>query len=88
MHLRDNIKALRHHTDVCQQPPSKNIQRFHRDIRRKATSGSKDKMINLTGKFSLQQMAKVDQSPLPFAFTDGQTYNEKREKFVWMRENQ
>ena len=45
-------------------------------------------MINLTGKFSWQQMANVDQTPLPFAFTDGQTYSDKGEKSVWVRENQ
>ena len=84
--------ALRRRTNVCQQPPSNKIQalrRFHRDIRQKATSGNKDKMINLTGKFSLQQMANVDQTPLPFAFTDGQTYSEKGENLCgWEKTNQ
>ena len=83
--------ALRRCANVCQQPPSNKIQalrRLHHDIRQQATSGSKDKMINLTEKFSLQQMANVDQTPLPFAFTDGQTYSEKGEKSVWVRENQ
>ena len=66
----------------------KQFQQFHRDIRRKATSGSKDKMVNLSGKFSMQQMANVHRTPLPFAFTDGQTYSDKGEKSVWVRENQ
>ena len=59
--------ALRWHTNVCQKPPSNKIQalrRFHRDIRQKAASGSKDKIINLTEKFNLQQMGNVDQTPV------------------------
>ena len=83
--------ALRCHTNVCQQPSSNKIQalrRFHRDINQKATNGSKDKMMNQTGKFSLYQMANVDQTLLPFTFTDGQTYSDKGEKSMWMWENQ
>ena len=75
---RQHKIALRCRTNVCQQPPSNKIQalrRFHRDINQKANNGSKDKMMNQTGKFSLHQMANVDHTPLPFAFTDGQTYS-------------
>ena len=72
--------VLRRRTNVCQKPPSNKIEALHRDIRRKATNGSKDKMIYLSGKFSMQQIVNVDQTPLPFAFTDGQTYSDKGEK--------
>ena len=76
--------VLRRRTNVCQKPPSNKIEalrRFHRNIR-----GSKDKMINLSGKFRMQQISNVDQTPLPFAFTDRQTYSDKGEKSVWVRE--
>ena len=37
------------------------------------------------GKFTLCQIANIDQTPLPFTFTDGGTYADKGEKSVWVR---
>ena len=42
-------------------------------------------MTGTVGKFQLHQVANVDQTPLPFCFTDGATYADTGDKTVWVR---
>ena len=61
--------SLRRVTNVSQRPPSDKreaIQLFHHSIRRLA---AEPRPMRPTGKYSLAQIANVDQTPLPFAFT-------------------
>ena len=37
------------------------------------------------GRFKLKQIANVDQTPLPFTFTNGGTYADTGDKTVWVR---
>lgn len=42
-------------------------------------------MVGPLGKFELKQIANVDQTPLPFTFTDGTTYEDTGASSVWVR---
>jgi len=35
-------------------------------------------------KYGYGQLASVDQTPLPFSFTEGEMYSDKGEKTVWV----
>ena len=58
------------------------IQQFHRTITRVA---DEERPTRPVGRFSLQQIANVDQTPLPFSFTNGGTYADTGDKTVWVR---
>lgn len=58
------------------------IQQFHRDIRQKAQSGDQ---VGPLGKWTLKQVANVDQTPLRFTFTAGSTFADTGNKTVWVR---
>jgi len=57
-------------------PSSKSelIQKFHRDIRAKAATGNQ---LGPLGRFRLSCIANMVQTPLPFSFTNGPTYESK-----------
>ena len=83
---RNNL-SLRRATNTAQQPRTDKVsmlQHFHRTIRRVAaveeTTSSSD-----VGRFSLSQIANMDQTPLPFSFAGGETYNEAGARTVWVR---
>jgi len=70
---RYNI-CLRRPTHKAQAVPSSKrqlIRSFHRDIRAKAAIGNQ---LGSLGRFRLSCIANVDQTPLPFTFTNGPTY--------------
>ena len=74
--------SLRCGTNTCQRQPADKktaIQGFHRAIRSEAEGG------DLLGKFELRKIANVDQTPLPFTFTDGTTYEDTGASTVWVR---
>ena len=75
--------SLRRGTNTCQRQPADKkaaIQGFHRAIRSEVKSGD---FIGPLGKFELRKIANVDQTPLPFTFTDGTTYEDTGASTVW-----
>ena len=77
--------SFRRPTNVCQRPPADKreaIQQFHRLIRKIADEPRPKRPI---GRFTLPRIANVDQTPLPFSFTNGGTYNDTGDKTVWVR---
>lgn len=76
--------SLRRATNTSQKEPDNKrsaIQHFHRSIREKAKKGTS---VGSLGKWTKRQIANVDQTPLPFTFTEGSTYADKGEKSVWV----
>ena len=76
---------LRRSTNTCQRQPADKksaIQGFHQAIRREARNGES---VGQLGKFKLSQITNVDQTPLPFTFTDGTTYDDTGASTVWVR---
>jgi len=43
------------------------------------------KQISELGQFTSSRVANVEQTSLPFTFTDGPTYETKRAKSVWVQ---
>ena len=81
---RYNI-SLRRPTNKAQSVPvtkKQLIQNFHRKIRQEAAVGPQ---IGKLGQFNTCNLANVDQTPLPFTFTNGPTYEEKGAKTVWVQ---
>ena len=77
--------SLRRATNACQKAPDDKmeaIRQFHQSIRRKAKS---EQSSGPLGRWTLRHIANVDQTPLPFTFTDGATYVDTGEKTVWVR---
>ena len=79
--------SLRRPTNASQKPASDkegSIQTFHRELRKLATpaEGESPKEV---GRFGLHQIANMDQTPLPFCFTDGTTYDQTGAQTVWVR---
>lgn len=77
--------SLRRGTNTCQKVPEHKrliIQQFHQGIRQKAKIGDQ---VGSLGKWTLKQVANVDQTPLPFTFTGGSTYADTGDKTVWIR---
>ena len=58
------------------------IQGFHRNIRDVASRGDQSGAV---GKFELQQIANVDQTPLPFSFASNDTYADIEDKTVCIK---
>jgi len=78
---RYNI-SLRRPTNKAQSVPvtkKQLIQNFHRKIQQEAAVGPQ---IGKLGQFNTCNLANVDQTPLPFTFTIGPTYEEKGAKTV------
>ena len=78
-------RRLRRGTNTCQKEPDdkrKMIQQFHRSIRQKAQLGTQ---VGPLGKWTHSQVANVDQTLLPFTFTDGSTYADTGDKTIWIR---
>lgn len=40
------------------------------------------------GRYRLSNIANMDQTPLPFEYLEGRTYNQKREKTIWAQSSQ
>ena len=57
------------------------IRSFHNEIRKLAAVSGGDEQCDV-GWFKLSQIANIDQTPLPFSFTSGDTYTDTREKSV------
>ena len=57
-------------------------QQFHQAIRHEARNGES---VGQLGRFKLSQIANIDQTPLPFTFTDGTTYDDTGASIVWVR---
>ena len=71
---------------MCQKPPDDKklaIQKFHKLIRMKACKDAD--FTEPLGIWKLRKIANVDQTPLPFTFTDGSTYSNKGDKTIWIR---
>ena len=60
------------------------IRSFHNDIRKLAAGNGEDEQCDV-GCFKLSQIANMDQTPLPFSFTNGDTYADTGDKTVWIR---
>ena len=77
--------SLRRPTNHCQEEPvnkKQSIQLFHQKIRKMASNGTQ---LGSTGKWLPCSIANMDQTPLPFTFTDGSTYSDRGERSVWVR---
>ena len=77
--------TLRRPTHKAQVVPSSKaelIRSFHRTIRKEATRGIQ---LGALGRFKLNTIANVDQTPLPFTFTNGSTYESKGASTVWVQ---
>ena len=79
--------SLRRSTNTAQKPASDKreaVQQFHRTIREVSkVVGESDS--HDVGRYKLSQVANMDQTPLPFCFSDGGTYIDKGEKTVGPR---
>jgi hypothetical protein len=65
--------SLRRTTNTAQKEPEdkrSKVQQFHRSIRERAKKGDSAGPL---GKWTPGQVANVDQTPLPFIFTEGST---------------
>lgn len=79
--------SLRCPTNTSQRPALdkvETIRAFHHTIRRLAKPGEGQPTEDV-GRFKLSQIANMDQTPLPFCFTDGSTYEERGNQTVWVR---
>ena len=56
------------------------VRSFHRTIRKEAKKGLQ---LGTLGRFRLNCIANVDQTPLPFTFSNGSTYESKGASTVW-----
>ena len=77
--------SLRRATNVSQKPADDKrgaIQGFHLTIREVAREGE---IKGPLGQFLLHQVANMDQTPLPFCFSNGETYADTGDKTVWVR---
>ena len=77
--------SLRRPTNTSQRPAADKreaIQQFHRTIRKLAAEERPTRPVR---RFTLKQIANVDQTPLPFSFTNGGTYADTGDKTVWVR---
>ena len=77
--------SVRRATNTCQKQPEDKrsvIQMFHRTIRRLAKEGQASGPL---GQWTERNIANMDQTPLPFTFSDGETYADTGEKSVWVR---
>ena len=77
--------SLRRPTNTAQRQPTEKeaaIQEFHHQIREKQLSGTGDGPQE--DRFKLHQIANVDQTPLPFAFTNGPTYDTTNSSTIWV----
>ena len=82
---RYNI-SFRKPTNTAQRAPSEKeetIQEFHRQIREVQLGGESDGPQE--ERFGLHQIANMDQTPLPFSFTSGPTYETTNSSTVWVR---
>ena len=73
-------------TNTSQRPPEEKcraIQGFHRRIQVAVTEDG-EQAVDI-GKFRLQYIANVDQTPLPFCSTDGEMYSDTGDKTVLVR---
>ena len=88
--FKDRYKiSFRRPTNTAQKPPDEKeeaIQKFHRQIRVVQSAGEGDGPQE--ERFKLHQIANVDQTPLPFSFTDGPTYETTKSSTVWVRGGQ
>ena len=78
--------SYRRPTDTCQKEPGDKesvILSFHLAIRDAARAT--ENPTGPLGKYSLDRTANVDQTPLPFCFTDGPTYEDTGSSTVWVR---
>ena len=60
------------------------IRNLHKEIRKLAARNGEDEQCDV-GRFKLSQIANMDQTPLPFSFTNGDTYADTGDKTVWIR---
>ena len=58
------------------------MKSFHRAIRKEASKGHR---LDALGRLRLNCIANVDQTPLPFTFTNGSTYESKGASTVWVQ---
>ena len=78
--------SLRRPTNKAQKHPETkedDIQKFHKTIRKVQISSEGDGQKE--EKFQLCQIANMDQTPLPFSFTSGPTYDTTNVSTVWVR---
>ena len=78
--------SLRRPTNTSQRQPTDKeeaIQMFHQTIRDLQCSGRGDGPQE--ERFKLCQIANMDQTPLPFSFTSGPTYETTNSSSVWVR---
>ena len=79
--------SLRRTTNIAQRPADDKeeaIRQFHHTIRKTAQVRN-DEELRDVGRYSLRQIANMDQTPLPFSFASDGTYSEKGAKTVWVR---
>ena len=78
--------SLRRPTNKAQQPPDEKevaVHDFHQKIRKIQSGGIGDGPKE--ERFTLSQIANMDQTLLPFSFTDGPTYDTTNASTVWVR---
>ena len=82
---RNNI-SLHRSTNTAQKPATDKlslIRQFHTTIRREAKPSDEAPSFDV-GRFKLHQIANMDQTPLPFTFASGETYDQTGKKCVWV----
>ena len=78
--------SLRRPTNTAQKQPTDKeeaIRKFHHEIRQ-AQQPSEDSDGQVEDRFKHSQIANVDQTPLPFAFNQGSTYETTNSTSVWV----
>ena len=76
--------SVRHATNTCQKEPvdkHSSIQHFHCSIQRTAQEGDQ---VGPLGQRTQRTIANMDQTPLPFTFSDGPMYADTGERSVWV----
>lgn len=77
--------SLRRATNTAQSPPDDKeaaFEDFHYQIRQIQLPGNGDGQQE---RFTLDQIANVDQTPVPFSFCSGPTYETTNSSSVWVR---
>jgi transposase-like protein len=90
--VKRNGLSYRETTSIAQTPPenkTEKLREFHTFIRRNAVRGAGKKQRGRPlGKWTKKTIANMDQTPMPFVFGGGKTYEKKGAKTVWVRAGQ
>ena len=77
-----SLRRPTHKAQVIPSSKAKLVRSFHRAIRKEASKGHQ---LDALGRLRLNCIANFDETPLPFTFTNGLTYESKGASTVWVQ---